>query len=79
MKIDNNKYLRLGLASYYNAISYIGSNRYLAGRFSIIESVDSISRDGPDTPIYVIHYKRPNNLGTDTISRFISYINMIFS
>ena len=26
----------------------------------IIESVDSISRDGPDTPIYVIHYKSPN-------------------
>ena len=23
----------------------------------IIESVDSISRDGPDTPIYAIHYK----------------------
>ena len=27
----------------------------------IIESVDSISRDGPDTPIYVIHYKMPKN------------------
>ena len=27
----------------------------------IIESVDSISRDGPDTPIYVIQYKKPNN------------------
>ena len=25
----------------------------------IIESVDSISRDGPDTPIYVIQYKNP--------------------
>ena len=25
----------------------------------IIESVDSISRDGPDTPIYIIHYKKP--------------------
>ena len=24
-----------------------------------IESVDSISRDGPDTPIYVIHYIKP--------------------
>ena len=24
----------------------------------IIESVDSISRDGPDTPIYIIHYKK---------------------
>ena len=27
----------------------------------IIESVDSISRDGPDTPIYIIHYKKQNN------------------
>ena len=27
----------------------------------IIESVDSISRDGPDTPTYVIHYKKLNN------------------
>ena len=31
---------------------YIGS--------PIIESVDSISRDGLDTPIYVIHYEKPN-------------------
>ena len=28
---------------------------------TIIESVDSISRDGPDTPIYIIHYKKRNN------------------
>ena len=27
----------------------------------IIESVDSISRDGPDIAIYVIHYKYINN------------------
>ena len=27
----------------------------------IIESVDSISRDGPDTPIYVIQYKKLKN------------------
>ena len=28
----------------------------------IIQSVDSISRDGPDTPIYnIIHYKKRNN------------------
>ena len=27
----------------------------------IIESVDSTSRDGPDTPIYAIHYKKPKN------------------
>ena len=25
----------------------------------IIESVDSVSRDGPDSHIYVIHYKGP--------------------
>ena len=29
--------------------------------YIIIESVDSISRDGPDTPIYIIHYKKRNN------------------
>ena len=29
--------------------------------YSIIESVDSISRDGPNTPICVIHYKNCNN------------------
>ena len=28
---------------------------------NIIESVDSISRDGPDTPIYIILYKKLNN------------------
>ena len=27
----------------------------------IIKSVDSISRDGPDTPIYIIHYKEPKS------------------
>ena len=27
----------------------------------IIELVDSISRDGPDTPIHEVHYKRQNN------------------
>ena len=27
----------------------------------IIESVDSVSRDGPDTPIYVIHNKSPKS------------------
>ena len=26
-----------------------------------VKSVDSISRDGPDTPIYIIHYKKQNN------------------
>ena len=27
-------------------------------RQSAIESVDSVSKDGPDTSIYVIHYER---------------------
>ena len=35
-------------------VIYNGSTVY------IIESVDSISRDGPDTPIYGIHYKNLN-------------------
>ena len=30
----------------------------------IIELVDFISRDGPDTPIYVIHYKSKKTLNT---------------
>ena len=30
-------------------------------KYIIIESVDSISRDGTDTPIYVIHYKSQKN------------------
>ena len=29
--------------------------------YFVIESVDSISRDGPDTLIYIIHYKKRNN------------------
>ena len=29
---------------------------------SIIESVDSISRDGPDTPICVIYFEMPKKL-----------------
>ena len=33
-------------------------NNYYDG---IIESVDSISRDGPDTPIYVMHNKTPKS------------------
>ena len=38
----------------------------------IIESVDSISRDGPDTPIilYIIHYKKPNNSITVNFQAF---------
>ena len=29
--------------------------------FNIIELVDSMSRDGPDTLVYVIHYKMTDN------------------
>ena len=36
---------------------------------SIIELVDSISRDGPDTPIYVIQNKMPK-LSPDTFLSF---------
>ena len=32
----------------------------------IIESVDSISRDGTDAPIYTIHYKTPQKIRLDT-------------
>ena len=31
----------------------------IISRPSIIVSVDSISRDGSDMPIYIIHYKKP--------------------
>ena len=36
----------------------------------IIESVDSISRDGPDTPTYIIHYKKRNNSEQENFKRF---------
>ena len=36
----------------------------------VIESVDSISRDGPDTPIYIIHYKKRNNSEQENFKRF---------
>ena len=37
---------------------------------TIIESVDSISRDGLDTPIYIIHYKKRNNSEQENIKTF---------
>ena len=37
---------------------------------TIIESVDSISRDDPDTPIYIIHYKKRNNSEQENFKRF---------
>ena len=39
-----------------------------------INSVDTISRDGPDTPIYV----KPKQLSPATVSRCLSYINIMF-
>ena len=44
-----------------------GRQTKLGQSISIIESVDSISRDGPDTPIYVMHYKMQNNLDLVTL------------
>ena len=44
---------------YVHTLNLIQITRYdKNGTTIIIESVDSISRDGPDTPIYVIHYKK---------------------
>ena len=43
----------LEIAPPLNIVIYLGS---------IIESVDSISWDGTDTPIYVIHYKKSEQL-----------------
>ena len=40
-------------------LSYLYDYENRALYKGIIESVDSISRDGLDTPIYVIHYKKP--------------------
>ena len=38
--------------------------------FIIRESVDSISRDGPDMPIYIIHYKKRNNSEQENFKAF---------
>ena len=42
----------------------------------IIESVDSISRDGPDTPVYVIHYKmtQDSELSVVKVLHFLTYM-----
>ena len=47
----------------YSVWPYVSNLRHPGRAGNIIESVDSISRDGPDTPIYVIHCKKPNNSG----------------
>ena len=36
----------------------------------IIGSVDSKYRDGPDTPIYIIHYKKRNNSEQENFKAF---------
>ena len=41
----------------------------------IIESVDSISRDGPDTPIYLIQHKNLKN--SAQVRFYILYMHMI--
>ena len=39
-------------------IVHVDVHVHVHGNYCIImKSVDSISRDGPDTPIYIIHYK----------------------
>ena len=54
--------------------------------FNIIESVDSISRDGPDTPIYVIpvvleliaHYKQMRKMRVAAQAHnFVFYFNLV--
>ena len=48
----------LGSRHHNNNYNRNVSGIYYIAFYSIIESVDSISRDGPDTPIYIIHYKK---------------------
>jgi hypothetical protein len=50
-------------ANWYDVPVYVGRTSIA----TIIELVDSISRDGPNTPIYVIHYKHPNISGQVTL------------
>ena len=46
----------------------------MGNSLSIIESVDSTSRDGPDTPICAIHYKMRINSDLVTFLRLVSHI-----
>ena len=48
----------------------IENKHFINNYIIIIESVDSISRDGPDTPIYIIHYKKRNNSEQENFKRF---------
>ena len=61
--------------SYSNLLSLLiillkSATRIMCVSIIIIESVDSISRDGPDTPIYIIHYKKRNNSEQENFKRF---------
>ena len=59
------------IINFYN-ITLIDENFqiFIELMYIIIESVDSISRDGPDTPIYIIHYKKRNNSEQEKFKRF---------
>ena len=57
----------MGKAPYFkNRKDYNGgptfstSKSYTMCIYNIIELVDSISRDGPDMYIYILHYRTPN-------------------
>ena len=55
---------------WYQSAKISHNNHYTLHHNIIIESVDSISRDGPDTPIYIIHYKKRNNSEQENFKRF---------
>ena len=50
----------------------------LNGQNSVIELVDSISRDAPDTPLY-IKQQKAQKLSPDSISSFLTFIHSIFA
>ena len=60
------------LSVYSTVVVVVAMITYLV---TIMESVDSISRDGPDTPIYVIHNK---NLSPTIVLRCLSYRNLMY-
>ena len=47
--------------------------------YGIIDSVDSVSRDGLDTTIHAIHYKKPKKLRPVNFFSLLNYIFMILS
>ena len=47
--------------------------------YCIIESVDSISRNGPGIYVYVIHYIWPKNIRSGKLLGFLTFIIIISS